>query len=100
MTVKEMFEVKYKEYMANINRRAWENAKFYAEYKKMPVHKFVMLSIEITEADLKNWGVVYCGGELEELHKAKCIASNKHRQERHHVDRYWLTEKGYKQLSF
>lgn len=100
MTVKEIFEVKYKEYMANINRRAWENAKVYAEHKKMPVHKFVMLSIEITEADLKKWGVLYCGGELEELHKAKCIASNKHRQDRHHVDRYWLTEKGYKQLGF
>ena len=99
MTVKEMFEAKYKEYMANINRRAWENAKFYAEHKQMPVHKFVMLSIEITEADLKKWDVRY-SGELEELHKTKCIASNKHRQEHGHVDRYWLTQKGYKQLGF
>ena len=99
MTVKEMFETKYKEHMATINRRTWENAKFYAEHKKIPVHKFILLSIEVTEADLKKWGVRY-GDELEELHKAKCIASNKHRQEHGHVDRYWLTEKGYKQLGF
>lgn len=99
MTVKEMFETKYKEHMATINRRAWENAKFYAEHKKIPVHQFILLSIEVTETDLKKWGVRY-GGELEELHKAKCIASNRHRQEHGHIDRYWLTEKGYKQLGF
>lgn len=99
MTVKEMFEAKYKEYMATINRRAWENAKYYAEHKNMPVHKFVMLSIEVTAADLKKWGIFY-GGELEGLHKAKCVASNRHRQEHGHIDRYWLTEKGYKQLGF
>ena len=54
MTVKEMFEAKYREYMEHINRRAWENAKFYAEHKRIPVHQFVLLSIEITGADLKN----------------------------------------------
>lgn len=99
MTVKEMFEAKYKEHMATINRRAWENAKFYAEHKGMPVHQFVMLCIEVTGNDLKRWGISY-GGELEQLHKAKCIASNRHRQEHGHIDRYWLTQKGYKQLGF
>lgn len=99
MTVKEMFETKYKEHMATISRRAWENAKFYAEHNKMPVYKFILLSIEVTEADMKRFGVGY-SGELEKLHKAKCIASNRHRQEHGHIDRYWLTEKGYKQLDF
>ena len=99
MTVKEMFETKYKEHMATINRRAWENAKFYAEHKRMPVHQYVMMSIEVTQLDMKRWGIPY-GGELEQLHKAKCIASNRHRQEHGHVDRYWLTAKGYKQLGF
>ena len=100
MTVKEMFEAKYKEHMATINRRAWENAKYYAEHKRMPVHQYVMMSIEVTQLDLKRWGMSYYGTELEQLHKDKCIASNRHRQEHGHVDRYWLTEKGYKQLGF
>lgn len=99
MTVKEMFETKYKEYMVTINRRAWENAKFYAEQKRIPVHKFILLTIEVTETDLKKCGIRY-GGELERLHKEKCVASNRHRQEHGHIDRYWLTEKGYKQLGF
>ena len=99
MTVKEMFETKYKEYMKTISHKAWENAKFYAEYKKIPVYKFIFLSIEVTEFDMKKYGVQY-NGELEKLHKEKCIASNRHRQEHGHVDRYWLTEKGYKQLGF
>ena len=100
MKVKEMFEAKYKEYMATINRRAWENAKFYAAQKQMPVYEYIMLSIEITQGDLRKWHVSYYGSELEELHKAKCIASNRHRQEHGHIDRYWLTQKGYKQLGF
>lgn len=99
MTVREMFEIKYREYMANVNSTTWRNVKAYAEYKKMPIPQYVMLCIEVTETDLKKWGVQY-GGELEELHKAKCIASNRHRQEHGHVDRYWLTEKGYKRLGF
>lgn len=99
MTVKEMFEAKYKEHMATINHRAWENAKFYAEHKGMAVYHYIMLSLEVTETDLKRWGVSY-GGELEQLHNAKCIASNRHRQEHGHIDRYWLTKKGYKQLGF
>ena len=99
MTVKEMFEAKYKEHMVTINRRAWENAKIYAEHKRMPVHEYILRSIEITQCDLKKFGATY-GGELEELHKAKCIASNGHRQEHGHIDRYWLTAKGYKQLGF
>ena len=98
MTVKEMFESKYREYMATINRIAWDGAKIYAERKQMPVHQVIMMGIEVTQFDLKRWGVSYSGTELEELHKAKCIASNRHRQEHGHVDRYWLTEKGYKTI--
>ena len=100
MTVKEMFEAKYKEYMATINRRAWNNAVQCATEMRIPVHEFIMRSIEVTQHDLELWGVFYYGTELEKLHKAKCIASNRHRQEHGHVDRYWLTEKGYKQLGF
>lgn len=97
MTVKEMFEAKYKEYMQNITRKAWENHKFYAECHKMPVYQHIMLCIEITQNDLKKWGVYY-GGELKDLHKEKYIASNMHRQEHGHIDRWWLTKRGYKKL--
>ena len=100
MTVKEMFQAKYRECMANITPRVWGNAKYFAEKKQMPLHMAVMMSIEVTEYDLKRWGVSYYGTELEQLHKAKCISSNRHRQEHGHVDRYWLTPKGYKQLGF
>ena len=100
MTVKEMFEAKYKERMATIDKRTWEYAVRWANDNGKPVHEIVMMSIEVTQLDLKRWGVSYYGTELERLHKAKCIASNRHRQEHGHVDRYWLTDKGYKQLGF
>ena len=100
MTVKEMFEAKYKERMATIDRREWDGVVRSANHFGMPVYEVVMKSIEVTEFDLARWRVVYYGSELEQLHKAKCIASNRHRQEHGHIDRYWLTEKGYKQLGF
>ena len=100
MTVKEMFEAKYKEYMANINRREWGNAVRCANHYGMPVYEVIMKSIEVTEFDLARWRTRYYGTELEQLHKAKCIASNRHRQEHGHLDRYWLTDKGYTQLGF
>ena len=100
MTVKEMFEAKYKEHMATINRREWDKAKLFAEYSHIPVYQHLMMCMEVTEFDLKRWGMYYHGTELEQLHKAKCIASNRHRQEHGHVDCYWLTKKGYKQLGF
>ena len=100
MTVKEMFETKYKEHMATINRRAWDTAVLCATDMGIPVHEYIMMTIEVTQFDLAKWRAFYHGTELEELHKAKCIASNRHRQEHGHIDRYWLTAKGYKQLGF
>ena len=100
MTVKEMFETKYKERMASIKPREWDGCVRYANHHGMPVYEVIMKSVEVTEFDLARWRVFYFGSELEQLHKAKCIASNRHRQEHGHVDRYWLTEKGYKQLGF
>lgn len=98
MTVKELFENKYREKVANITAREWERVKQDAECKKMHPAKYMFLCLEITEKDLRANGMFYFGSELEELHKAKCISSNRHRQERGHIDRYWLTEKGYKKI--
>lgn len=98
MTVKEMFENKYREKMANITEREWKIAKACAEAEKIPVAELIIRGFEITEKDFYNNGIYYYGGELEKLHKQKLIASNRHRQEHGHVTVYWLTAKGYKQL--
>lgn len=98
MTVKEMFEKKYREKMATITEREWAITKASAQYRKMHVAKFIMLGFDISEKDFNDNGIYYYGGELETLHKLKYIASNRHRQEHGHITYYWLTEKGYKQL--
>lgn len=98
MTVKEMFENKYREKMKTITEREWERAKEYAEYKKMHPAKYFLLCLEITENDCnprKNADVYW---ELIEMNKNKLIASNRHRNYHGKVDAFWLTEKGYKQL--
>jgi predicted Zn-dependent protease len=100
MTVKEMFENKYREKMATITEREWNRAKENAEYKKMHVAEYIMRCLEITEKDFYNNGIYYNGGELEALNKQKLIASNRNKAgfERNHITVYWLTEKGYKKL--
>lgn len=98
MTVKEMFENKYRERMATITEREWKTAEYNAERNKMHIAEYIVRSIEITEKDFYSNGIYYDGGELGSLHKQKLIASNRHRQERGHITVYWLTEKGYKQL--
>ena len=100
MTVKEFFEVKYREKMANITKREWERVKENAENNKMHPAQFMFMCFEITANDIKNNGGWY--GELHsdllQMHAQKLVASNKHRQEHGHIDRYWLTKKGYKKL--
>ena len=100
MTVKEVFEKKYKEYMANISKKAWENHKFYAEAKNIPVFEHIMLCIEITEKELRENGFYYeCTDcELVQLHKSKYLASNRHKSDCRNPSKFWLTNKGYKQL--
>ena len=100
MVVKEMLESKYREKMANITEREWKRVKADAECYGISVAECIIRELEITETDIKQNGGWY--GELHtnllDLHKQKLIASNKHRQERGHVDRYWLTPNGYKKL--
>lgn len=98
MTVKEMFEKKYREKMANITENEWGMATEWAKYYKKHPAEYVMRNLEITEKDFYDNGIYYHGGELETLHQLRCIASNRHRQERGHVTRYWLTHKGYNKL--
>ena len=98
MTVKEMFENKYREKMATITGREWNRAKENAECKKMHVSEYIIRCLEITENDCnprKNADVYW---ELIEMNKSKLVASNRHRQYHGKIDAFWLTEKGYKKL--
>ena len=95
MTVKQMFENKYREKMANISKKEWERAIEWAAYHKKNPAEYVLRNIEITAKDFYDNGIYYDGGELEKLHISRYIASNRHRQERGHVTCYWLTQKGY-----
>jgi hypothetical protein len=98
MTVKEMFENKYRERMKNIREREWQYIKEIAEAKKMhPAQVIIMgLAITATEANPRKNAEVY--RELIEMNQNKLIASNRHRQYSGKVDAFWLTKKGYKQL--
>ena len=98
MTVKEMFEKKYRERMATMTEREWKQAREKADYKKIHIAKYIMLCIEITEFDCsptKNADVYW---ELIEMNKNKLVASNRHKQYSGKIDAFWLTKKGYKQL--
>jgi hypothetical protein len=98
MTVKEMFESKYREYMKSIPERQWQHIKEIAEEKKMHPAQVIMMGFEITvnEANPRKNADVYW--ELIQMNKDKLIASNRHRQYSGKVDAFWLTKKGYKQL--
>ena len=37
--------------------------------------------------------------EISEMHKAKLLASNKHRMASSQVTKYWLTDKGWKAIN-
>ncbi len=98
MTVKEMFENKYRERMATITEREWKRVKEDASYKNMHPAEFIIMCLEITENDCnprKNADVYW---ELIKMNKNKLIASNRHRQYHGKVNAFWLTKKGYKQL--
>lgn len=101
MTVAKMFEEKYRELLKNMNDRTYENFKARAEYENKHLAELMYMSLEITEHDIKANGGY--GGELytelQTMHKNKLLASNKHRQEHGHIDRYWLTKKGFKALN-
>lgn len=95
MTVKELFSIKYRYWLKNMTSREWENIKFYAEAKNMSIPDYMLLCLEITEDDIKNYGGYKTDlyAEIKEMHSAKFLASNCHRQEHGHIDKWWLTKK-------
>ena len=99
MTVREMLENKYREYVKNITARQWEIVKTEAENRKLhPAELILRFFINITENEVnprKNAEVYW---ELIQMNKDKLVASNRHRQYSGKVDTFWLTAKGYKKL--
>lgn len=98
MTVKEMFEKKYREKMATITEREWKIAKENAELKHMQVAEYIMRCLEITEKECNPRVNPDGYRELIEMNKNKLVASNRHRQYYGKVDVFWLTHKGYTKL--
>ena len=101
MTVNEIFKFKYEAMLKTMNITTWRNFKFRAKYEKKHIAELMYMSIEITEFDiLENGG--YKGElyeEIKQMHEANLLASNKHRNEHDHVDRWWLTQKGFKYIN-
>ena len=56
MTIKEIFDTKYREWLKNINKTSWENCKAYASEKNMHIAEYMYMCIEITENDIKENG--------------------------------------------
>lgn len=100
MTIKEMLQSKYEDLQGLYNPVWWNNAKYYAEAKKMPLEQYCYMSLEITVKDIKANGG-YTGElwmEISKAHQSKLLASNAHRQDARTLTKYWLTPKGYKVL--
>ena len=100
MTVKQFLENKYREKMLTITEREYKRLNEDATYSKKHPVELLYMGFEITEHDIKQNGGWY--GELHndllKMHEQKLVSSNKHRQESGHIDRYWLTQKGFKSL--
>ena len=97
-TVKEMLATKYAELQKLYNPVFWENAKYYAEAKKMPLPKYLYMGLEITVKDIKANGG-YNGelwNEISQMHADKLLASNAYRQDPRVITKYWLTAKGFR----
>jgi prophage tail gpP-like protein len=98
MTVKEMFESKYRETMANITEREWQRVTENAAQMGIHPAEYIITNLVITENECnprKNADVYW---ELIKLNENKLIASNRHRQYSGKTTAFWLTKKGYKKL--
>lgn len=101
MTVKEIFDTKYRDWLKTINKVSWENCKAYAAVKNIHVAEYMYMCLEITEKDIRENGGYNSDfyNVIREAHKQKLLASNCHRQEYGHIDKWWLTKKGLKALN-
>lgn len=101
MTVKEILYQKYQTMLKGMNRVTWENYKLQSQREKMHIAELMYMALEITVNDIRENGG--WNGELwqeiSEMHKAKLLASNAHRQYHGQVTCYWLTKNGFKAIN-
>ena len=101
MTVVEMLYKKYCERVKTISGSAWKNVERTAKELHQHPAQVMYMDLNISENDIRANGGY--GGELfadiDRMHKAKLLASNKHRQYYGHVTQYWLTKKGFKAIN-
>lgn len=74
----------------------------HAKQAKLPISEYIMTLLEITQNDIKKQPDGYRSKlyqELKMLHEQKILASNQHRQEHGHIDRWWFTTRGIKKLN-
>lgn len=60
MTVKKIFDKKYREWLKTISKASWEICKDYAAHKNMHVAEYMYSCLEITENDIKANGCISC----------------------------------------
>ena len=101
MTVKELFEKKYREWLKRMRESDWEQIKQNASAGKKHPAEYVYMCLEITVNDVKKNGGYTSDlwKEIRDMHSNKLLASNAHRQYSGHVTTYWLTKKGFKALN-
>ena len=97
MTVAEMLDTKYRDFMKNVPYESW---KWITSQTKHPA-EIIYRGLEITVNDIrKNGGF---NGELwqeiKAMHESKLLASNQHRQAHGQITKYWLTEKGWRHIN-
>lgn len=97
MTVAEMFDIKYRNFMKNVNRVTWQNIISQKCHPAETIYK----GLEITVNDIRSNGG--WNGELwqeiKAMHESKLLASNQHKQFYGQVTKYWLTEKGWRYIN-
>lgn len=98
MTVAEMFDIKYRNFMKNVNRVTWQNITSQKRHPAETIYK----ALEITANDIRDNGG--WNGELwqeiKAMHESKLLASNQHRQfYGQDITKYWLTEKGWRYIN-
>lgn len=97
MTVAEMLDIKYRDFMKNVNTTTWKNITMQNRHPAETIYR----GLAITENDIrKNGGWT---GELWQeimvMHKGKLLASSQHRQAHGQITKYWLTDKGWKHIN-
>ena len=97
MTVFQLLDEKYRATMKRMNATTWRNITSQPQHPAQTIYR----GLEITAEDIrKNGG---WNGELwsevNEMHKAKLLASNKHKAASGQVTKYWLTDKGWKVIN-